>query len=92
MKTIGALGGLGPQATMDFEARLHRESQRRIPPRKSGGYLPMVVHYYRSPPFILGEKGPPRSIPHSPGGAITLTWRRSVASLWSTGELVGFFG
>jgi aspartate racemase len=60
MKTIGVLGGLGPQATMDFEVRVHRESQRRIPPRMSGGYPPMVVHYCRRPPFILGEKGLPR--------------------------------
>src|SRR5262245_37131924 len=28
MKTIGVLGGLGPQATMDFEARIHRMAQR----------------------------------------------------------------
>jgi aspartate racemase len=60
MKTIGVLGGLGPQATVDFEVRVHRESQQRIPPRMSGGYPPMVVHYYRRPPFILGEKGLPR--------------------------------
>ena len=33
MKTIGVLGGIGPQATMDVEARMHRESQRLIPPR-----------------------------------------------------------
>jgi aspartate racemase len=60
MKTIGVLGGLGPQATMDFEVRVHRESQRRIPPRMSTGYPPMVVHYCRRPPFVLGEKGLPR--------------------------------
>ena len=28
MKTIGVLGGLGPQATMDFEARIHTVSQQ----------------------------------------------------------------
>ena len=28
MKTIGVLGGLGPQATMDFEARAHRAARR----------------------------------------------------------------
>ena len=60
MKTIGVLGGLGPQATMDFEVRLHRESQRLIPPRMNGGYPPMVVHYHRRPPFMLGDKGLPR--------------------------------
>ena len=31
MKTIGVLGGLGPQATMDFKARLHAAAQRLIP-------------------------------------------------------------
>jgi len=34
MKTIGVLGGLGPQATMDFEARLHAVSQQLIAPPK----------------------------------------------------------
>ena len=60
MKTIGVLGGVGPQATMDFEARVHRESQRRIPPRRNGGYPPMIVHYHRRPPFRLNEDGLPR--------------------------------
>ena len=31
MKTIGVPGGLGPQATMDFEARVHAAAQRLIP-------------------------------------------------------------
>ena len=31
MKTIGVLGGLGPQATEDFEARVHAVAQRLIP-------------------------------------------------------------
>ena len=35
MKTIGVLGGLGPQATMDFEARVHAAAQRLIPQRAS---------------------------------------------------------
>ena len=30
MKTIGVLGGIGPQATMDFEQRLHRVAKRLI--------------------------------------------------------------
>ncbi len=37
MKTIGVLGGIGPQATMDFEARVHRVAQRLIPQRLNGG-------------------------------------------------------
>jgi aspartate racemase len=53
MRTIGVIGGLGPQATMDFEARVHAVSQRLILPFKSGGYPPMVVYYHRRPPFVL---------------------------------------
>ena len=57
MKTIGVIGGIGPQATMDFEARLHRVAQRRIPPRFNSGYPPLVVYYHRRPPVIVGEDG-----------------------------------
>ena len=55
MKTIGVLGGLGPQATMDFEQRVHRVAQRHIPPQANSGYPPMVVFYVRHPPMLLGE-------------------------------------
>jgi aspartate racemase len=51
MKTIGVLGGLGPQATMAFEARVHRVAQRLIRRRGIAGYPPMVVCYFREPPF-----------------------------------------
>ncbi len=58
MKTIGVLGGLGPQATMDFEARVHRVSQQLIPrPSGNGGYPPMIVSYYRHAPVLLDKKG-----------------------------------
>lgn len=60
MKTIGVLGGLGPQATMDFESRVHRVSQRIIPPNSNSGYPPMVVCYYRHAPIQLTEQGTPR--------------------------------
>lgn len=53
MKTIGVLGGIGPQATMDFEARVHRISQQLIPQRGNGGYPPMVVYYLRHAPVML---------------------------------------
>ena len=59
MKTIGVLGGLGPQATMDFESRVHRVAQRLIPPSGNGGYPPMVVYYYRFVPFVVAETGAP---------------------------------
>lgn len=52
MKTIGVIGGLGPQATMDFEARVHRISQRLLPQWMNSGYPPMVVWYYRNPPML----------------------------------------
>src|SRR5215213_9307507 len=57
MKTIGVLGGFGPQATMDFEQRVHRVAQLLIPPQRNGGYPPMVVHYCRHPPVLLDADG-----------------------------------
>ena len=59
MKTVGVLGGLGPQATMDFETRLHDVSKSLIRPRFSGGYPPMLVYYYRHPPFVLSANFTP---------------------------------
>ncbi len=59
MKTIGVLGGLGPQATMDFETRLHRAAQDVIPPSFNGGYPPTVVWYCRHPPFLVEPDGRP---------------------------------
>ena len=60
LKTIGVLGGLGPQATMDLEARVHRVAQRLIPQRENGGYPPMVVYYHRHPPILLNNDSSPR--------------------------------
>lgn len=60
MKTIGVLGGVGPQATMDFEARVHRAAQRLIPPHLNGGYPPMVVYYCRHAPVLVTESGAPK--------------------------------
>lgn len=54
MKRMGVIGGISPQATMDFEARVHQVSQRLIPQRWNGGYPPMVVWYSRTPPIRLG--------------------------------------
>jgi aspartate racemase len=59
MKTIGVLGGLGPQATMDFEARVHAASQRLIAGRGNEGYPPMVVYYHRRPPVLTAADGTP---------------------------------
>lgn len=60
MKTIGVIGGMGPQATMDFEQRVHSIAQRTIPPRANSGYPPMVVLYHRRPPVLLEQDGTPR--------------------------------
>jgi aspartate racemase len=59
MKTIGVLGGLGPQATMDLEARLHAASQRLIAGHGNEGYPPMVVYYHRRPPVLTAADGSP---------------------------------
>jgi aspartate racemase len=53
MKTIGVIGGLGPQATMDFEARLHAVAQRLIPQQHNTGYPPLIVAYVREVPMVF---------------------------------------
>jgi len=57
MKRIGVLGGISPQATMDFEARVHRISQQLIPQDFNRGYPSMVVWYHRRPPVRLDGDG-----------------------------------
>lgn len=59
MKTIGVLGGLGPQATMDFEARVHAVSQQLIPGHGNEGYPPMAVYYHRGAPVLIDDAGAP---------------------------------
>ena len=55
MKRVGVLGGISPQATMDFEARVHRVAQRTILQDWNRGYPPMVVWYHRRLPVRVGE-------------------------------------
>lgn len=69
MKTIGILGGMGPQATTDFESRIHAVSQRLIPPFANTGYPPMVVLYHRQPPFLLDANRKP-ALPLRPDPAL----------------------
>jgi aspartate racemase len=57
MKTIGLLGGIGPQATMDIERRLHRVAQQRIASHFNRGYPPLVVWYCRHAPVVVDETG-----------------------------------
>jgi aspartate racemase len=66
LKTIGVLGGLGPQATMDFEARVHQVAQRLIPQCGNSNYPPMVVYYHRRPPFVMSADGPQPMFPPQP--------------------------
>ena len=57
MKTIGVLGGLGPQATIDFEVRLHQVAQQRIPQHGNEGYPPLVSYFFRESPVIMPADG-----------------------------------
>ena len=52
---MGVLGGMSPQATMDFEARVHRAAQRLVLQDWNRGYPLMVVWYHRQLPVRLGE-------------------------------------
>jgi aspartate racemase len=75
MKTIGVLGGIGPQATMDFEQRVHRVSQQLIPQKFNTGYPPMIVLYVRHPPMLVGETGSAR-MPMQPDPRLLESARR----------------
>jgi aspartate racemase len=55
MKTIGILGGISPQATMDFERHIHEVSQRIIPQHGNRGYPPMITYYHRNPPVLTKD-------------------------------------
>ena len=57
MKRMGVLGGISPQATMDFEVRVHRVAQRLIRQDWNRGYPPMVVWYHRRPPVRMDADG-----------------------------------
>lgn len=59
MKTIGVIGGMGPQATVDLEMRIHKVAQQVLPPLQNGGYPPMVVEYYRHPPIVMNGNNAP---------------------------------
>ena len=45
---------------MDFEARVHRVSQRLIPQHINSGYPPMVVYYCRFMSVLMNEDSTPR--------------------------------
>lgn len=56
MKTIGILGGFGPQATMEIEQQLHKFSQELIPQDHNSGYPDVIVSYQRHAPFVLDDQ------------------------------------
>jgi aspartate racemase len=66
MKTIGVLGGIGPQATIDFEARVHAAAQACIPPRFNEGYPPMVTVYMRHAPVRVKDGLPVKPLELDP--------------------------
>ena len=55
MKTIGILGGISPQATMDLEARIHQVAQQLIPQHGNCGYPGLLVYYHRRPPVLTTD-------------------------------------
>ncbi|NJM06756.1 hypothetical protein HC891_12075 [Candidatus Gracilibacteria bacterium] len=57
MKTIGVLGGLGPQATIDFEQRLHRVAQRLTSQQGDTVYPPLVSWFFRELPVLMPVDG-----------------------------------
>ncbi|HEY7520525.1 MAG TPA: amino acid racemase [Methylomirabilota bacterium] len=59
MQRIGVLGGISPQATMEFEAQLHRVSQRLITQDWNRGYPRVVVWYHRELPIQVDGDGRP---------------------------------
>lgn len=60
MKTIGIIGGLGPQATTDLLTRIHAVSQELIPHHVNEGYPPLWAHYFRQAPMMLNPDGSPQ--------------------------------
>ena len=55
MKTFGIIGGMGPQATMDFERKIHEISNKVIPQYINQGYPPMVTYYHRHDPRLTED-------------------------------------
>lgn len=56
MKTIGVLGGLGPQATIDFYSKVLSYCQTKIKAHANEGYPPMIIYNCNFPPFSERNK------------------------------------
>lgn len=58
MKTIGIIGGLGPQATIDIMDRMHKACNGGLVPQNANsGYPPMYVGFCRDAPMALAADG-----------------------------------
>lgn len=58
MKTIGIIGGLGPQATIDILDRMHKAcNDGLVPQNANSGYPPMYVGFCREAPMALAADG-----------------------------------
>jgi len=67
MKRMGILGGMSAQATMDFEARVHRAAQRLIPQEWNREYPPMIVCYCGRARIDVTGGREPIAFAHLPG-------------------------
>ncbi len=56
LKTIGVLGGLGPQATIDFYSKVLSYCQARIKAHANKGYPEMIIYNCNFPPFSEKDK------------------------------------
>lgn len=65
MQTIGVIGGIGPQATIDFESRVYRAARARTPGEATSGFPRLVVWLLNHPPLVVTESGLP-SLPLTP--------------------------
>lgn len=59
MRRIGVIGGLGPQATIDFLDRLHKFSATVIPQFANRGFPPVMVDFVREAPMLVLPDGTP---------------------------------
>ena len=50
-KKIGVLGGLGPQATIDFYSKVLYYCQTKVKPHANEGYPEMIIYNCNFPPF-----------------------------------------
>lgn len=57
MKNVGVLGGMGPQATLDFLQEMHKYAQEKIPQSFHLGYPPTEVIFFPYSSILLNKNG-----------------------------------